>query len=53
MIARLGGVLGGKGDGESGANAVWLGLKEVHLAASLWRCYASAVTPRIVYKSMH
>ncbi|QVN21894.1 hypothetical protein JYG32_21185 [Burkholderia pyrrocinia] len=32
-IARLGGFLGRKGDGEPGAKAIWLGLKEVHVAA--------------------
>lgn len=30
---RLGGFLGRKGDGEPGAKAIWLGLKEVHVAA--------------------
>ncbi|MET2544713.1 IS4 family transposase, partial [Ralstonia pseudosolanacearum] len=33
LIARLGGFLGRKGDGEPGAKAIWLGLKEVHVAA--------------------
>ncbi|WP_310887288.1 IS4 family transposase, partial [Burkholderia pseudomallei] len=33
LIARLGGFLGCKGDGEPGAKAIWLGLKEVHVAA--------------------
>jgi Transposase Tn5 dimerisation domain len=33
LIARLGGFLGRKSDGEPGAKAIWLGLKEVHVAA--------------------
>lgn len=33
LIARLGGFLGCKGDGEPGAKAIWHGLKEVHVAA--------------------
>uniref|UniRef100_A0A0S4X9J5 Transposase n=1 Tax=Ralstonia solanacearum TaxID=305 RepID=A0A0S4X9J5_RALSL len=33
LIACLGGFLGRKGDGEPGAKAIWLGLKEVHVAA--------------------
>jgi len=33
LIARLGGFLGRKGDGEPGVKAIWLGLKEVHVAA--------------------
>jgi len=33
LIARLGGFLDRKGDGEPGVKAIWLGLKEVHVAA--------------------
>jgi IS4 transposase len=33
LIAQLGGFLGRKGDSEPGAKAIWLGLKEVHVAA--------------------
>lgn len=33
LIASPGGFLGRKGDGEPGAKAIWLGLKEVHVAA--------------------
>ena len=33
LIARLGGFLARKGDGEPGAKAIWLGLNEVHVAA--------------------
>ncbi|KAG0189554.1 hypothetical protein DFQ28_003275 [Apophysomyces sp. BC1034] len=33
LIARLGGFLGRKGDAEPGAKAIWLGLKELHVAA--------------------
>jgi hypothetical protein len=33
LIARLGGFLARKGDGQPGAKAIWLGLKEVHVAA--------------------
>nr|WP_318035830.1 IS4 family transposase [Ralstonia pseudosolanacearum] len=32
-MASLGGFLGRKGDGEPGAKAIWLGLKDVHVAA--------------------
>lgn len=35
LIARLGGFLGRKGDGEPGAKAIWLGLNEVHVAAKI------------------
>lgn len=34
LIARLGGFPRRKGDSEPGAIAIWLGLKEVHVAAS-------------------
>jgi hypothetical protein len=37
QIARLGGFLGRKGDGEPGAKAIWLGLREVHVAARTLR----------------
>jgi len=37
LIARLGGFLGRKGDGEPGAKTIWLGLKEVHVAAKTLR----------------
>jgi hypothetical protein len=37
LIARLGGSLGRKGDGEAGVKAIWLGLKEVHVADSTSR----------------
>jgi hypothetical protein len=37
LIAQLGGFLGRKGDGEPGAKAIWLGLKEVHVAAKTLR----------------
>lgn len=33
LIARLGGFLARKGDGEPGAKAIWLGLKEIDVAA--------------------
>lgn len=33
LIAQLGGFLGRKGDSEPGAKAIWLGLKEAHVAA--------------------
>ena len=33
LIARLRGFLGRKGDGEPGAKTIWLGLKEIHVAA--------------------
>lgn len=33
LIARLGGLLGRKGDGEPGVKTIWLGLNEVHVAA--------------------
>ena len=41
LIARLGGFLGRKGDGEPGAKAIWLGLKEVHVAAKTLRLLRS------------
>lgn len=37
LIARLGGFLGRKGDGEPGVKTIWLGLKEVHVAAKTLR----------------
>jgi hypothetical protein len=37
LIARLGGFLCRKGDGEPGAKTIWLGLKEVHIAAKTLR----------------
>jgi len=37
LIARLGGFLGRKGDGEPGVKTIWLGLKEVQLAAKTLR----------------
>jgi Transposase Tn5 dimerisation domain len=37
LIACLGGFLGRKGDGEPGAKTIWLGLKEVHVAAKTLR----------------
>lgn len=33
LIAGMGGFLARKGDGEPGAKVIWLGLKEVHVAA--------------------
>lgn len=32
LIARLGGFLGRKSDGEPGVKTIWLGLKEIHVA---------------------
>jgi hypothetical protein len=37
LIARLGGFIGRKSDGESGVKTIWLGLKEVHVAAKTLR----------------
>ena len=37
LIAQLGGFLARKGDGEPGAKAIWLGLREVHVAAKTLR----------------
>lgn len=37
LIARLGGFLGRKSDGEPGVKTIWLGLKEVHVAAKTIR----------------
>jgi hypothetical protein len=37
LIARLGGFLERKGDSEPGAKAIWLGLKEVRVAAKALR----------------
>lgn len=37
LIAILGGFPGRKGDGEPGVKSIWLGLKEVHVAAKTLR----------------
>ena len=37
LIAQLGGFLGRKGDGEPGAKAIWLRLRDVHVAAKTLR----------------
>ncbi|SAL72381.1 hypothetical protein AWB68_04266 [Caballeronia choica] len=37
LIASLGGFLGRKSDGEPGAKTIWLGLREVHIAAKTLR----------------
>lgn len=37
LIAQLGGFLGRTGDGEPGAKAIWLGLRDVHVAAKTLR----------------
>lgn len=37
LIARLGGFLGRKSDGDPGAKTIWLGLREVHVAAKTLR----------------
>jgi hypothetical protein len=42
LIARLGGFLGRKSDGEPGVKTIWLGLKEVHVAAKTLRALRSA-----------
>jgi Transposase Tn5 dimerisation domain/Transposase DNA-binding len=42
LIARLGGFLGRKGDGEPGVKTIWLGLKDVHVAAETLRSLRSA-----------
>lgn len=36
-IARLGGFLGRKNDGEPGVKTLWLGLQRVHDMASIWQ----------------
>lgn len=33
LVARLGGFLGRKSDGEPGVKTIWLGMKEVYIAA--------------------
>ena len=40
-IARLGGFLGRKNDGEPGVKTLWLGLQRVHDMASIWQLLAS------------
>lgn len=45
LIAQLGGFLGRKGDGEPGAKAIWLGLKEVHVAAKTLRALRGCGNP--------
>ena len=42
LIARLGGFLGRKSDGEPGVKTIWLGLKEVHVAAKTIRALRAA-----------
>ena len=37
LIARLGGFLARKSDGEPGAKTIWLGLKEIYVAAKVLR----------------
>jgi hypothetical protein len=37
LIARLGGFLERKSDGEPGAKIIWHGLREVHIAAKTLR----------------
>ncbi len=39
-IARLGGFLGRKNDGEPGVKTLWLGLQRVHDMASIWQLIA-------------
>ncbi len=39
-IARLGGFLGRKNDGEPGVKTLWLGLQRVHDIASIWQLLA-------------
>jgi hypothetical protein len=39
-IARLGGFLGRKNDGEPGVKTLWLGLQRVHDMASIWQLLA-------------
>jgi hypothetical protein len=41
-IARLGGFLGRKSDGEPGVKTLWLGLQRVHDMASIWQLLAPA-----------
>jgi hypothetical protein len=40
-IARLGGFLGRKSDGEPGVKTLWLGLQRVHDMASIWKLLAA------------
>jgi hypothetical protein len=40
-IARLGGFLGRKSDGEPGVKTLWLGLQRVHDMASIWQLLTS------------
>jgi hypothetical protein len=41
-IARLGGFLGRKSDGEPGVKTLWLGLQRVHDMASIWQLLAKS-----------
>jgi hypothetical protein len=41
-IARLGGFLGRKNDGEPGVKTLWLGLQRVHDMASIWQLLAKS-----------
>jgi hypothetical protein len=42
MVARLGGFLGRKGDGEPGTKSLWLGLQRLDDLSSMW----ALLTPR-------
>jgi hypothetical protein len=47
LVARLVGFLGRKSDGEPGVKTIWLGMKEVYIAAKTMgklRCRATAKT---------
>ncbi len=42
MIAKLGGFLGRKGDGEPGVKTIWRGLQRLHDIAHTWKLLQSS-----------
>lgn len=52
LIARLGGFLGRKGDGEPGAKTIWLGLRKVLSLQKHCASYATTMVTTLLYKGM-
>ena len=53
MVARLGGFIGQKSDGEPGVKTIWLGLKEVHVAAKTMGGLRAEGNVLVVYNAMN
>ena len=47
MVATLGGFLGRKGDGEPGAQTLWLGLQRLDDISSAWKIVFELLTPTV------